>query len=88
MWQVGCTLLWARTVASTLAVLLTGIQGACGVVDAVSCPSLLELLIQEALGRGQTGPQALQVVGFWLGRIFVSAHPPALPASLALGALG
>lgn len=81
VWWVVCTLLWAGTVAPTLAVLLTGIQETWGGVGALSCPS------PGSPGQGTDTPQTLQVVGSWLGRIFVSAHPAALPASLAPGAL-
>lgn len=64
MWQVGCTLLWASTMASALAVLLIGIQEACDVVDAVSCPPFLELLIPGSPGQGTDRPTTAP--GCWL----------------------
>lgn len=65
VWDVtgGCTFLWAGTMASILAVPLTGIQEACD-VDAVSCPHLLELLIPGSPGQGTGRPTSTP--GHWL----------------------
>lgn len=57
---VGC----GRLGASALAVLLIGIQEACGGVGAVSCPLLLELLIPGSPGQGTDILQGLQVIVF------------------------
>lgn len=60
VWDVagGCTLLWASTMTTDRR------PGSCDVVDAVSCPHLLELLTPGRLGQGTGRPTSTP--GHWL----------------------
>lgn len=65
------------------------IQEASDLVDAVSCPQLLELLTPGSPGRGTGGPtSAPGLLAPGLGGSSCQHVPPALPAGLALRALG
>ena len=85
----GYPLLWASSMAVTQSVPLTVIQEAYHLVDAFLCPRLLELLTPGSPGRGTGGPtSAPGLLAPGLGGSSCQHVPPALPASLALGALG
>jgi len=91
VWDVagGCPLLWASSVASTPSVPLTAVQEACDLVDVVSSPQSLELLTPGSPGWGTGEPtSAPGLLAPGLGGSSCQRMAPALPASLALGALG